>query len=732
MQTNTNQLNGGRSARAAELGAPTSTSASLAASIPEFLDRLFAVHDPETCHLHVEFMGIREQLGQLGRDELARVDTLCPDVPRELARIMDSLQRPCAMAEAPRALRSLLTRLRCVLEVVRGGTSSLAELTMHYARSDLSELLRRVVRSFDELAASREIRCALHAPASLWIEIDAAKIELALLNLVFNAFKHTPEGESIAFELAKADRDDVVVRVTDGGPGIDTEVAGAIFDRGRLSERSVVVTIDGLGLSLAHSRDLVRLHGGSLAVVRGPGPGATFEARLPARAPAGVALANEPTTIGSMTQRAAQVAARELEAEARVGKAPVERNGRPLVLVVEPSRAIQRLLAEALDPSYATAAALDGATGLRLAADHLPDLVILDTSIPDLGVEAWIRELRARPELDRVPILALTSGHDPRAHVQLLERGVQDLVRKPFLLQELFVRTRNLVATKQTRDLLGAAAREHQTDLVALASEVYRKQRELERAFLEVQLARELAESGNRVKSNFLRMVSHELKTPVTAMQLQMLVLDRHRAKLVAPAIKRPLESISRSLRKLLTTVDTTIEWARIEAGRCELVVEELDLSAIVKEAVADIDDHAKHKGLEVTSRTTARSPRVLVSDGRIVRIVLANLLARAVSVSEDGIVAVELEHRPEGHCVRVRDCGPVLAPQERQLIFEPLKDGGDLRWQTGQGSGLSLAIVRDIARAVDGEVWVEDAVRDQNCLAVSFPSLETPCAPAS
>src|SRR4029078_1284512 len=118
-----------------------------------------------------------------------------------------------------------------------------------------------------------------------------------------------------------------------------------------------------------------------------------------------------------------------------------------------------------------------------------PDLIVADRILLENG-EAPEVALARWPGREQTPMLALDQRNAPNAAVRLLEHGAQELVYKPFLASELRARVRNLVASKRTRDLLGEAVGQRDTDLVRLAGTVARHQRELARAVDDLQHAR--------------------------------------------------------------------------------------------------------------------------------------------------------------------------------------------------------------------------------------------------
>ena len=179
------------------------------------------------------------------------------------------------------------------LVVVRG--DDLIELTrvqagrvqLVLARDDLREVAQRAVDAIAPLAEARGQRVELDLPAEpLPALVDAQRLERALLNLLSNAHKYGREGGTIGLSLARRS-DDMVVAVTDDGPGIPAGDQERIFERYYRSETEATRHEQGSGLGLSIARALVELHGGCLWVESTPSAGATFWIAIPAGQVAG-------------------------------------------------------------------------------------------------------------------------------------------------------------------------------------------------------------------------------------------------------------------------------------------------------------------------------------------------------------------------------------------------------------------------------------------------------------
>ena len=259
-------------------------------------------------------------------------------------------------------------------------------------------------------------------------------------------------------------------------------------------------------------------------------------------------------------------------------------------------------------------------------------------------------------------------------------------------------------------------------DLARLASDVLRRRRTDEITLKQAHDSQATAELESRVKSGFLRMMAHELKTPITAMHLQMRLLEREADLASSPRLREGLVRITRSSNRLVQLIDTCIEWARVESKRCHLATATFDLVPLVSRVVAEFAGHIERKGIQIDFVPGAVP--ALSSDRRLARLALLNLVSYAVQNTDKGTVRVSVDATEGVHRIWVTDGGAPIAKARRQEIFSPLQGNDDLKWQAGSGSGLGLYVVRDIARAIGGDVVLHSTETSGNTFLLTLSGL--------
>jgi len=318
--------------------------------------------------------------------------------------------------------------------------------------------------------------------------------------------------------------------------------------------------------------------------------------------------------------------------------------------------------------------------------------------------------------------LVLTARDEVEVRVRVLSAGVQDWLTKPFTVRELVARVRNLVSARRARQILRAELATREFDVGELAGQLADRKRRLESLLGSLSDALEHAEDASRFKTSLLRLISHELRTPLGALQLQFERLSGEHSGPLNDPQQQLLVRMGRSLARLTDTIQSLLEYARIESGRLELFVESFDLTELVRSVIDDFAPQAEAKGLRL--RLEAPDERCeFESDARLLRLVLVNLVANALKFTEQGEVMVGLELQDDQCQLRVQDSGPGIEPSLRESVFEPFFQGqsvGDRQYT--QGAGLGLSLVREMLQALGGSIELSSVVGTGSTFRFSVP----------
>lgn len=218
-------------------------------------------------------------------------------------------------------------------------------------------------------------------------------------------------------------------------------------------------------------------------------------------------------------------------------------------------------------------------------------------------------------------------------------------------------------------------------------------------------------ESASKLKDEFLAGMSHELRTPLNAVISLSESMREGVYGHLTSVQERPLEMIWESGNHLLTLINDILDLAKIEAGKSELYYDAVPLDSLCQSALRMMQETARKKELSLSTSIPADLP-VIHADGRRLKQMLVNLLSNAVKFTPGG-GAVSLEvTRENEHAVRfaVRDTGVGIPPEKLPLLFKPFSQLDGPHSKRHGGTGLGLALVRQLAEMHNGSVGVESA----------------------
>jgi diguanylate cyclase len=252
----------------------------------------------------------------------------------------------------------------------------------------------------------------------LEVRADPGRMQQVLWNLLANAVKFTPPGGSVQVLLGR-DGFDAVIRVIDSGIGIAPDFLPYVFDRFRQQDASISRQHGGLGLGLSIAKQLVELHGGTIAVdSAGPHTGTTFTVRLP--------LTHEPAIAAAVAGVRAPVPAAQGELAELVDLTGVR------VLVIDDAPDTLDVLEQILAYSgAATTTAAGAGAALALLEHEVPDVIVSDVGMPDVDGFELMRRIRRRATTAGVPAIALTAFTRQDDRVKALQAGFTDYLAKP-------------------------------------------------------------------------------------------------------------------------------------------------------------------------------------------------------------------------------------------------------------------------------------------------------------
>jgi signal transduction histidine kinase len=236
----------------------------------------------------------------------------------------------------------------------------------------------------------------------------------------------------------------------------------------------------------------------------------------------------------------------------------------------------------------------------------------------------------------------------------------------------------------------------------------------------EAEEARARAEEANHAKSEFLAVMSHELRTPLNAIGGYAELLEMGVRGAVTPSQVEDLRRIQRSQKHLLGLINEVLNYARVETGTVRYDLTDVDVGEVVVAVETLVAPQLRAKGLAFA--VECESGLAVRADREKLQQILVNLLTNAVKFTERGSVTLACECAGESVRLRVRDTGVGIPDDKLETIFEPFVQVDARLTRPNEGVGLGLAISRDLARGMGGDLTVESAPGEGSEFTLALP----------
>jgi signal transduction histidine kinase len=370
-----------------------------------------------------------------------------------------------------------------------------------------------------------------------------------------------------------------------------------------------------------------------------------------------------------------------------------------VILVADDIPANVELLLDQLNSlGYDTITAVDGPSAVAVAFEQHPDLCILDVSMPagDLGVDdrstgfEVCRRIKRDPRTARIPVIFVTALNDTSDRVRGIEAGGDDFLTKPHNRLVLGARVRSLLKLKAATDAL---------------EDSLRKLRELE-----------------RVRDDLMKMIVHDLKTPLTSVLATLEMLSDGDFGEVTTPQKVAIGDVESKSEDLLALIDDILEVARIEETNITLTLAPMAPGALLAELVHEWGHRFQQEQTTVSVSVADDAP-VFTGDKGLIKRVFSNLIQNAVTHSSSP-VHLELAARRAGHGVlfTVTDNGPGIPPEYHEVIFRKFGQVEMPRTPRTRSSGLGLTFCKLVVERHRGRIWVNSAEGKGSSFYIELP----------
>jgi two-component system sensor histidine kinase/response regulator len=373
------------------------------------------------------------------------------------------------------------------------------------------------------------------------------------------------------------------------------------------------------------------------------------------------------------------------------GGVPAPGESAPLILVADDVAANVELLFDQLHVlGFRAIAAYDGPSALAACHEHKPDLCILDVSMPpgDLGVDdrstgfEVCRRIKRDPRTRSIPVIFVTALSDTTDRVKAIEAGGDDFLTKPHHRLVLGARVRSLLKLKAATDAL---------------EDSYRKLRELE-----------------KMRDDLMKMIVHDLKTPLTAVLATLEMLLDGDFGAVTPEQRKAIGDAEGKSEDLLALIGDLLEVWRLEETNLTLDLQPVAPAAFLTELTHEWSIRFQQDGATARVDVADDTP-VFEADKPLLKRVFGNLIQNALTHTPHA-VEISLSARRDGDAVlfTVADNGPGIPEAYHELIFRKFERVKNPSIPRTRSSGLGLAFCKLAVEAHGGRIWVRSPGQGQ------------------
>lgn len=382
------------------------------------------------------------------------------------------------------------------------------------------------------------------------------------------------------------------------------------------------------------------------------------------------------------------------------------RSKKPTILIVDDVPENIAILGEILS-DYRLKIATGGHKAIELATEEI-DLILLDIVMPDMDGFDVIKRLKANPVTSEIPVIFLSVMSKPEEKVKGFRLGAVDYITKPFDADEI-----------KSRIAAHISSSAYQRLLLNMNEEL---EHQVKQRTHELLLEKQRAEQASRLKSSFMALISHELRTPMTGILGSLEVLL---AEITNPEHLLFLNAVKKSATRLHETLDSIVSLSNLEASRMSPNYSRFSYRERIQGIVQQFIPLIQQKKLELyIGESEDNYPGY--ADPVMFDLIFNNLISNAVKYSKGGKISIVfMLSEYLGHIsdvIIVMDNGIGIPAEKKKTVFEEFRQADEGLNRAFEGVGLGLSLTKRLVELHGGKITLEDNPEGGSVFSVFLP----------
>jgi signal transduction histidine kinase len=236
---------------------------------------------------------------------------------------------------------------------------------------------------------------------------------------------------------------------------------------------------------------------------------------------------------------------------------------------------------------------------------------------------------------------------------------------------------------------------------------------------LRLREAKEKAEQANRFKSSMLSNISHEIRTPLNGIigGTEHIMMTRQND----PELVSQLDIILQSGVRLMETINSILDMAKIEANKMRVVYKETEINDFIGEILVPLKNLAKRKGLDLTVNYLQK-PFYGKIDKRFLEMIVNNLVGNSIKYSEKGGIILSIDRRKNNLLFEIEDTGVGMSEDFLLKVFDPFEQESSGNDRLYEGTGLGLSITKNLIELLKGEILISSTKNAGTLVTLEIP----------